>query len=113
MVFTKKNLIVKEVNFSKWNEEVISMLITDGKRDINIVTVYIPPKTSAWNYEQYHEVMRNTLNRIKREITRKDRVVIVGDFNCKEIVWEDYEVVNGSEWAEELLNIATNNLMTQ
>ena len=113
MVFTKKDLIVKEVNFSKGNEEVISMLITDGKQDINIVTVYIPPKTSAWNYEQYHEVMRNTLNRIKREITRKDRVVIVGDFNCKEIVWEDYEVVNGSEWAEELLNIATNNLMTQ
>ena len=113
MVFTKKDLIVKEVKFSKRNEEVISMLITDGKRDINIVTVYIPPRTSAWNYEQYQEVMRNTLSRIKQEITRKDRVMIVGDFNCKEIVWEDYEVVNGGEWAEELLNVATNNLMTQ
>ncbi|MPD06406.1 hypothetical protein E2C01_102220 [Portunus trituberculatus] len=32
---------------------------------------------------------------MKKELIRKDRVIIVGDFNCKEIVWEDYEVVNG------------------
>ena len=113
MVFTRKDLIVKEVNFSKGNEEVISLLITDGKRDINIITVYIPPKTSAWSQEQYQEVMRSTLDRINQEITRKDRVMMVGDFNCKEVVWEDYEVVNGGEWAEELLNLATNSLMTQ
>lgn len=112
MVFTKKDLIVKEVNFSKENK-VISMLITDGKRDINIITVYIPFRTSACNSEQYQEEMRNTLDRIKQEITRKDRVMIVGDFNYKEIVWEDDEVVNGCEWAEKLLNVASNNLMTQ
>ena len=39
--------------------------------------------------------------------------MIVGDFNCKKIVWDDYEVVNGGEWVEELLNIASNNLVTQ
>lgn len=77
------------------------MLITDGKRDISIITAYIPPRTSAWNYEQYQEVMRNTLDRIKQEITRKDRVMIVRAFWCKEIVWEDYEVANGGEWTED------------
>ncbi|MPC65574.1 hypothetical protein E2C01_059712 [Portunus trituberculatus] len=50
---------------------------------------------------------------MKQELTRKDRVMIVGDFNCEEIMWKDYEVVNGGEWAEELLNVATNNLMTR
>ena len=39
--------------------------------------------------------------------------MIVGDFNSKEIVWENFEVVNGGEWREELLNLIINNFMTQ
>ena len=113
MVLTKKDLMVKEVNFSKENEEVISVLVTDSKGDINIVTVYVPPKTNAWNYDNYHGMLRNTLDRLKREIERKNRVMIVGDFNSKEIVWENFEVVNGGEWREELLNLIINNFMTQ
>ena len=35
MVLTKKDLMVKEVNFSKENEEVISVLVTDSKGDSN------------------------------------------------------------------------------
>ena len=113
MVLSKKDLTVKEVNFSKEHEEVISVAITDGKQDINVITVYVPPKTSAWDNEQYHKMKKDTLNRLKDELSKKDKMVLVGDFNCKEVVWEDFEVVNGNEWGEELLNMVIDNLMTQ
>ena len=113
MVLTKKDLTVKEVNFSREGEEVISVVITDGNQDINIITVYVPPKTSAWDNEQYVNMRRNTIERMREEISKKDKVVLMGDFNCKEVVWEDFEVINGSEWGEELLTMITDNLMTQ
>ena len=47
-MLTRKDLAVKEVNLSSAGEEVISLIIADGKRDINIITAYVPPKTSAW-----------------------------------------------------------------
>ena len=67
LVLTKKDLIVKEVNFSKESEEVISVLVTNGKQDINIIAAYLPPRTSAWDNDQFQTVMRRTklLKRIK------------------------------------------------
>ena len=50
---------------------------------------------------------------MKEEIVRKDKVVLMGDFNCKGVVQEQYEVTDGSEWGEELLNMIMDNLMTQ
>ena len=61
LVLTQKDLAVKEVNLSSAGEEVISLVIEDGERDINIVTAYVPPKTSAWEKEQYLIMKTNTL----------------------------------------------------
>ncbi|MPC51826.1 hypothetical protein E2C01_045680 [Portunus trituberculatus] len=37
---------------------------------------------------------------MKIEVAIKDRVVIVGDFNCKEVIWEEFKVGNVGEWDE-------------
>ena len=113
LVLTRRDLEVKEVNLSSAGEEVISLIIADGKKDINIITAYVPPKTSAWENEQYLTMKTNTLERMKEEIVKKDKVVLMGDFNCKGVVWENYEVTDGNEWGEEMLNMMMDNLMTQ
>ncbi|MPC61466.1 hypothetical protein E2C01_055538 [Portunus trituberculatus] len=51
IVLTRKDLTVKNVSLSEDGEEVVSLVVTDGRQDINIVTVYVPPKTSAWPNE--------------------------------------------------------------
>ncbi|MPC11182.1 hypothetical protein E2C01_003841 [Portunus trituberculatus] len=43
-----------------------AVYITDGKRDISIITVYIPTRTSAWNYEQY-QMERTTEDLVGRD----------------------------------------------
>ncbi|MPC14130.1 hypothetical protein E2C01_006883 [Portunus trituberculatus] len=50
---------------------------------------------------------------MKIEVAIKDRVIIVGDFNCKEFMWEEFKVGNGGEWGEQLLEFAMENLLTQ
>ena len=112
IVLTKKDLIVQDVCHGE-NEEVVGVVVTDGRQDINIVTVYVPPKTSAWSNEQYDNMVEGTMERMKIEVAKKDKIVIVGDFNCKEIKWEEFEVGNGGDWGEQLLNYAVDNLMTQ
>ena len=98
LVLTRKDLEVKEVNLSRAGEEVISLIIADDKKDVNIITAYVPPKTSAWENEQYLTMKTNTLERMKEEIVRKDKVVLMGDFNCKGVVWERCEATDGGKW---------------
>ena len=113
IVLTRKDLTVKNVSLSTGGEEVVGVVATDGKQYINIVTVYVPPKTSAWPIDQYENMVRSTIERMKIEVARGDKIVIVGDFNCKEVMWEEFEVGNGGVWGEQLLDFALDSLLTQ
>lgn len=103
---------VKEVNFGT-DEEVISVVLSVGNKDINMVAVYVLPRTRTWNGEQYNTMLRSTMERLKNEAAKKERMVMVGDFSCKEILWEDFEVKDGNEWGKEILNMMMHNLMMQ
>ena len=113
LVMVRKELSIKEVNFGNDGEEVLSVVLSVGNTDINLVTVYVPPRTRAWNGEQYNTMLRSTMERLKNEAVKKERMVMVGDFNCKEVLWEDFEVKDGNEWGKEILNMMMDNLMTQ
>ena len=113
MVMIRKELSVKKVDFGSDGEEVISIVVSAGNKDFNIVTVYVPPRTRSWNGEQYNNMLRSTLDRLKNEAAKKERMVMVGDFNCKEVLWEDFEVKDGNEWGKEILKMMMENLMTQ
>ena len=43
-----------------------------------------------------------------------NKVVMMGDFNCKEVCWEEW-YTSGSEssWENKLLNLAMDNALTQ
>ena len=113
IVLTRKDLTVKKVSLSEDGEEVVGVEVTDGRQHINFVTVYVPPKTSAWPTDQYKNMIKNTIERLRMEVARRDKVVIVGDFNCKEIMWEEFEVGSGGEWGEQLMDFALDNMLTQ
>ena len=113
IVLTRKDLIVQSVCLGGDNEEVVGVVVTDGRQYINIVTVYVPPKTSAWSNEQYNSMVERTMTRVMIEVTKTDKSVIVGDLNCEDVKWEEFEVGNGGDWGEQLLNYAVENLMTQ
>ncbi|MPC44653.1 hypothetical protein E2C01_038331 [Portunus trituberculatus] len=55
IVLTRKDLTVKNVSLGREGEEVVGLVVTDRRQDINIVTVYVPPK-SAWPNEQYDDM---------------------------------------------------------
>ena len=63
---------------------MVGLAVTDGGQDINIVTVYVPQKNKC-------------MEREKVEVVIKDGVVILCDFNCKEVMWEEFEVRNSVE----------------
>ena len=113
MVLTRKELCVQNVNIGDGDEEVVGVVVSNGGHDINIVTVYVPPKTSAWSSDQYNSMVKSTMERMRREAMKKEKIVLVGDFNCKGVKWEEFEVGSGGEWGEQLLNYALENLMTQ
>ena len=81
MVMIRKELSVREVNFGTDGEEVISVVVSAGNKDINMVVVYVPPRTKAWNGEQYNTMLRSTIERLKNEATKKERMVMVAKWN--------------------------------
>ena len=111
MVLTRKELCVQNVNIGDGDEEVVGVVVSNGGHDINIVTVYVPPKTSAWSSDQYNSMVKSTMERMRREAMKKEKIVLVGDFNCKGVKWEEFEVGSGGEWGEQLLNYALENLI--
>ncbi len=56
----------------------------------------------------------DVLKGLEKIMMESSDIVIVGDFNCKEINWE-ISTTTGSEssWSNRLLNWAVGNLMTQ
>ena len=69
---TGKDLTVKNVSLEGDGEEVADLVVTDGRQDnINIVTMYVPPKTNAWGNEQYDDIIRSTIERMEIYIAIK------------------------------------------
>ena len=74
---------------------------------------YVPPKTNAWTNEEY-KVMINDTKVTLEEMLRHNKVIMMGDFNCKEVCWEEwYNEGTESSWGFTLLQLAIDNVLTQ
>ena len=76
--------------------------------------IYVPPKTNSWGTIEYKAKLEDTERCVEAMMASKDDLMIMGDFNCKEVRWEEWSV-DGSEesWGGKLLRMATENSMTQ
>ena len=59
-------------------------------------------------------IQEDTLQALETEMRIGERIILTGDFTCREINSEDFETEGGEDtWEIKLLKLATNNLMAQ
>ena len=106
---------IRGVEYGEGTAEVVSVKVEDCSGEkLTIITTYVPPKTNTWTNEEYDKMIEDTLKDLNRIIRKSKIVLLVGDFNCKEINWESFEAGgNQSEWGERFLNLTMENMMTQ
>ena len=118
MILTKKDLIVKEMeHHTSDNVELVSVEVITEDGVVTVATLYMPPKTRAWENEEYTELMKNTVSDIRNMLQKvEDKsqdLVLVGDFNSRND-WANLEVrATENHWNWELLEITQDFLLTQ
>ena len=115
MILVKQNITVDEVEYGNGMAKTVSVVIkSNGNKKRKIVTTYIPPRTNAWDINEYKQMQQETKNSITDMIESDNTVLLVGDFNCKEVNWEELELEDGAgAWCEELLQTMMVNSMDQ
>ena len=114
IVLTAQNIKVCDVKYENENTENICVQIMINNSKLHIIAAYVPPKTKTWNEERYKNMLNKTECFLKKEIQNNKKVILTGDFNCKEVNWENYEAEgNNFTWGNRLLKLTTDNLMTQ
>ncbi len=116
-ILTSNKLKVTEINLVTERAEVIAVEVTTndtGNEKIVVAVAYVPPKTKSWSKEN-HKLMRNeTLSVIESILRLNMDIFLCGDFNCKEVNWEEMETGAGEgNWGYDVLNMAMDNLLYQ
>ena len=115
MFLTRKNLKVSQVYYGEGGAELIKIGVETkikGRREFAVM--YVPPKTRAWGELEYANMIRDSKRQLGEVITGSDNLILMGDFNCGEVCWEEW-TTEGSEnsWGYTLLNLVMENTMTQ
>ena len=115
IILTKQTIKVAEVKYeTEYSENISIQIEVANNKRINVIATYVPPKTRCWNDERYKNMINRTVDFLDNEIPNNKKVIITGDFNCKEVDWENFETEGGEDsWGNRLLRLATNKLLTQ
>ena len=116
MILVKQNITVDKVEYGDGMAETISVAIKSkgSNKKRKIVVTYVPPRTNAWEINEYKQMQQETINSITAMIKTDNKVLLLGDFNCKEVNWEEIELDEGAgAWGEELLQTMMVNTMNQ
>ncbi len=115
MILTKKGIRVENVEFSNDNSEIVKVTVkNDNGASREYVGIYVPPRTNAWTRNEHDNMLEDTLKEMERIASRNKDVLIIGDFNCKEINWEEMTFRGEkNSWSAKLINWAVKNLLTQ
>ena len=93
MVMIKKELMVDQVLYGEGKAELISVKLKINEKELTVIVVYVPPKTGSWTKQEHDIMTEDVLQNLTKILKERKRVILVGDFNCKEINWENYECV--------------------
>uniref|UniRef100_A0A0P4W1E0 Endonuclease/exonuclease/phosphatase domain-containing protein n=1 Tax=Scylla olivacea TaxID=85551 RepID=A0A0P4W1E0_SCYOL len=68
----------------------------------------------TWRLEDHKEMQKEVLKCLDNMIRKDSKILLVGDFNCKNVSWEEMEVNgNAGLWSEEMLQLIMVNTMDQ
>ena len=95
--------------------EVIDIEMEDGEgKKLHVTVFYFPPQTKAWTDEEYERLMDDSLEAIKCLLQEKGRLILVGDFNYKEVEWETMDAgPNKETWGARLMDLTMRHMITQ
>ena len=115
MIWTRKTLRVIRVEIKDSISEIVKVVVkTRLGKEMSIVGIYVAPLTMAWMKEEHGRMINDTIEELSEIASQNKDVLIVGDFNCKEINWEEMACKGSEEsWGVRLLNWAEENLLTQ
>jgi len=115
MLLIRKEVTVENVEEGEGMAEVLKVGIRRKKGGIrDFVVVYVPPKTNVWSKTDHDEMLRDTTRSLRKTIEGSENIIVMGDFNCKEVCWEEWSTEGGEEsWGGTMLNLVMNNIMTQ
>lgn len=115
LILTHKKLKVNMIDLRNNGAEVIAVeVINENSENTDVAVAYMPPYTRAWTAEEYQRLKEDTIKTIETLIHRNNELILVGDFNCKEVNWEEGDAgSNMSSWGNVLLDLITDNLLIQ
>ena len=87
---TRKELLVKQVVYGEGKAEVMTIKVENGNKDMLIIVAYVPSKTKSWSCQDHKGLIKDTLLNLSKFFKGRRTVNLVGNFNCKEVDWENY-----------------------
>lgn len=114
-ILVRNIMTAKQVELENGKAEVVAVEFNDIEgRKLDIAAVYMPPKTRAWREMVYEEMVEDMIQSLRRLLLRRNRLILVGDFNCREVDWDSKDAgLNQRSWGSRLLELVTENLLTQ
>ena len=111
MILTKKNLKVTEIVNVENRAELIAIKVENERKESReFVVTYVPPK----NDSDHAIMLRETRCALSRVLDKTTKPLLMGDFNCKEVNWEDWTTEGGeNSWGYTLLDLIMEHTMTQ
>ncbi len=80
------------MKYGEGEAEIVNVNLEDNDGEIlPVITTCVPPKTNSWSKEEYKKIMEDTIQCLSELIKSIKRVLLVGDFNCKEVNWKILE----------------------
>ena len=114
-VLVHKSLRVRNITIESNKAEVLALEVTTKENEkIRIMTAYVAPYSAAWTRLDHEEMRNETLVTLEKLIRESSRLLLCGDFNCKEVDWEGMD--SGCEeggWGDRLLELVTDNALVQ
>jgi exonuclease III len=86
MILVKKSRNVHEMHTEgKEQVEILAMEMDTSEGGVIIAVVYMPPKTSTRNLEEYNELADDTIHSMDRLLEKVEdknkKIILTGDFN--------------------------------
>ena len=102
MFIVKSDIIIDNIIMGENKAEVLKISVKlkhNKQRDFAIA--YVPPKTNAWTGDEYEGMLSETLECLEGVIENSNNLILMGDFNCKEVCWEQWYTDGGEEsWGQ-------------
>ncbi|XP_050714228.1 uncharacterized protein LOC126997279 [Eriocheir sinensis] len=115
MLMVRKGIRVEKVIEGEGLAEVLKVetVGAEGRRRQYVVG-YVPPRTNAWKAREYEVMIQDTVSCLDGMLRESERIILMGDFNCKEVEWEDWRTQGTEEsWGGRLLQLAMEHVLTQ